>query len=836
MRLPTFSITTSIIIGGVALGLAALGGNINLSAQDSVLDPSPFQVGAATHGAGADWQDALQFANANEITSEIEAVSPAPPTHSSFMASWDNAADGTGYLLDVSTSSSFTNYVDDYHDFDVGNQTTWTVTGLEPGTTYYYRVRPYTVTGPGSYSEVMTATTMPATGLIIHATFDSSITGNPNSAAIQATINRAIAFYESLFTDPVTIQIRFRYATTAPDGTPLPGGRIAQSNFIIYVIPWSTYIGALRADARTSNDSLANASLPGSALSANLKPGAANGRALGLNTPPAMFANGTVGLGGPYDGIVTLNSSAPYQFSRPTGAGNFDAQRATEHEMDEVIGLGSHLNVSGNDLRPQDLFSWSSAGVRNITASGMRYFSINGGGTNIVNLNQNPTGDLGDWLSAACPQAHPYVQNAFLCPGQASDIGATSPEGINLDVIGYDLASGPPLVTTYLATNVASFSATLNGSVHPQGLTTTVHFQYGRTTSYGSTTSAQIRTGNTNQNVSANINGLSANTTYHFRIAATNSAGTRYGGDRTFTTLSATGPPVLFANPATLIATLSTTLNGRLDPHGLTTSVYFQYGTTTSYGLSTAPQSQSGNTFRNISTNISGLSANTTYHFRIAATNSAGTRYGGDRTFTTLTATGRPVATTDPPSLIASFSARLNGSLDPHGLTTTVYFQYGTTTSYGLTTAPHSHTGNTFRNVTANVSGLTASTTYHFRTVATNSAGTTYGGDQTFHTLNATGPPVILANEATNVTSSSATLNGMVDPHGMTTRIRFDYGTTINYGFFTPFQIYSGNAYQHVSANINGLTASTTYHFRIIVTNSVGVLIKYGPDNTFTTD
>ena len=59
--------------------------------------------------------------------------------------------------------------------------------------------------------------------------------------------------------------------------------------------------------------------------------------------------------------------------------------------------------------------------------------------TNIVGFNQDPDGDFGDWLSAACPQAHPYVQNAFSCPGQSSDIAATSPEGINLDVIGYDL-------------------------------------------------------------------------------------------------------------------------------------------------------------------------------------------------------------------------------------------------------------------------------------------------------------------------------------------------------------------------------------------------------------
>jgi len=695
----------------VALGLAALGGNINLSAQDSVLDPSPFQVGAATHGAGADSQDALQFAKANEITSEIEGVSPAPPTRSSFMASWDNAADGTGYLLDVSTSSSFSNYVNDYHDFDVGNQTTWTVTGLEPGTTYYYRVRPYTATGPGSYSEVMTATTMPATGLIIHAAFDSSITGNPNSAAIQATINRAIAFYESLFTDPVTIEIRFRYATTAPDGTPLPGGRIAQSNFVIYVIPWSTYIGALRADARTSNDSLANASLPGSALSANLKPGAANGRALGLNTPPAMFANGTVGLGGPYDGIVTLNSSVPYQFSRPPGAGNFDAQYATEHEMDEVIGLGSHLNASGNDLRPQDLFSWSSAGVRNITASGIRYFSINGGGTNIVNFNQNPTGDLGDWLSAACPQAHPYVQNAFLCPGQASDIGATSPEGINLDVIGYDLASAmPPVVTTNAATNVTNSAAMFNGAVNPNGVTTSVHFEYGLTTSYGSSTATHSYSGHTTQKVMANISGLSPNTTYHFRLVGTNSGGTRYGGDRIFTTFNPTGAPVVTINPTTNVASFSATLHGSVYPHGLPTTVYFQYGTTINYGHATPVQTKTGNTYQSISANINGLSASTTYHFRIVATNSAGTRYSSDRTFTTLSPTGFPVVTTNPASNVATFSATLNGSLDPHGLITTVYFQYGTTISYGLTTAPHNQTGNTFRNVGANISGLSATT------------------------------------------------------------------------------------------------------------------------------
>jgi len=94
-------------------------------------------------------------------------------------------------------------------------------------------------------------------------------------------------------------------------------------------------------------------------------------------------------------------------------------------------------------LRPQDLFSWSSPGVRNLTSDGSRYFSIDSGSTNIVNFNQTPPGDFGDWFSEPCPQAHPFVQNAFGCPDQSSDISATSPEGINLDVIGYDLGGQP---------------------------------------------------------------------------------------------------------------------------------------------------------------------------------------------------------------------------------------------------------------------------------------------------------------------------------------------------------------------------------------------------------
>jgi trimeric autotransporter adhesin len=285
-----------------------------------------------------------------------------------------------------------------------------------------------------------------------------------------------------------------------------------------------------------------------------------------------------------------------------------------------------------------------------------------------------------------------------------------------------------------------------------------------------------LSVGNT---TSRSVTGLNASTTYYYRVRAYNGSGTSGNSNVVnVTTLSATGAPVVITNPATLIASFSATLNGSVDPHGLTTTVYFQYGTTTSYGHTTLNQIKTGNTYQSVSANLSGLTASTTYHFRIVATNSSGTRYGSDRTFTTLSATGPPVVTTNSATLIASFSATLNGSVDPHGLTTTVYFQYGTTTSYGLTSAIQSKTGNTYQNVAANISGLTASTTYHFRVVATNTAGTTYGADRTFTTLSATGPPVVTTNPATNIATNTATLNGSVDPHGLTTTVYFQYGTT----------------------------------------------------------
>jgi hypothetical protein len=294
----------------------------------------------------------------------------------------------------------------------------------------------------------------PAPGqLVISPTFDSSITGNANALAIENAINTSIGVYESLFTDNITISILYRYSNTAPNGGPLISGALAQSNSTQYSRFYNSYISALAADtSKSANDVTAIANLPAASAFPNnptrVDVSSANGRSVGFfNTPGVMSADGSVGVGGTLDGIVTLNSGANLNFTRPVGnSGKFDALALIEHETDEVLGFGSILpntldGTSNAAIRPQDLFRYSAPHGLSLSASGAvsSYFSIDGGVTSIVAYNQNSGGDYGDWGSNATP----LVQLAFVNPNTQSDVTQNSPEGITMDVIGYNLSSVP---------------------------------------------------------------------------------------------------------------------------------------------------------------------------------------------------------------------------------------------------------------------------------------------------------------------------------------------------------------------------------------------------------
>jgi alpha-tubulin suppressor-like RCC1 family protein len=202
-------------------------------------------------------------------------------------------------------------------------------------------------------------------------------------------------------------------------------------------------------------------------------------------------------------------------------------------------------------------------------------------------------------------------------------------------------------------------------------------------------------------------------------------------------------PPVVATRSATAIAETGATLNGAVNPNGAGTEYFFEYGPTTSYGSKTAVGYASGTNTSERSETIGGLEVGQTYHFRIVAVSAAGTTQGEDQTFTTTFKP--PKATTEAATALKTTRATLNATVNPDGGATSYYFEYGTTTSYGSkvpTGAKEIGSGTSGVAVSQTPTGLSESTTYHFRVVAENEAGVTNGADKTFTTPSATGEPL----------------------------------------------------------------------------------------------
>lgn len=293
----------------------------------------------------------------------------------------------------------------------------------------------------------------------------------------------------------------------------------------------------------------------------------------------------------------------------------------------------------------------------------------------------------------------------------------------------------PPTVAISAATGVNNATATINGAVNANNLNTDVTFEYGKTTLYGTTVPALQSpvTGNTITNVSATISGLTPGTLYHYKVRAVSTSGTVESEDMTFTT---TQVPVAITEAASPVTSVTAILNGKVNPSNLTTDVFFEYGQNISYGTTAlgAPNPVNGSDFVNINSSLTGLTPNTTYHYRVKAVSSGGTVYGNDMTFNTLCS--QPSATTNQPALGAS-SVSLTGTVNANGFLTDVSFEYGASTTYGSTliAIPSTASGNSNVAVSASLTGLTPGQTYHYRVKASNCGGTVYGDDQTFITL-----------------------------------------------------------------------------------------------------
>ena len=198
----------------------------------------------------------------------------------------------------------------------------------------------------------------------------------------------------------------------------------------------------------------------------------------------------------------------------------------------------------------------------------------------------------------------------------------------------------------------------------------------------------------------------------------------------------------------------------------------------------------------------------------------------------TVVPTTVPLATTLAATKITATNAQFNATINPSNGPTAYWFNYGTTASYGKSTATNNlGVVSGPASVASLVNGLLPGTLYHYQIVATNIAGTSFGVDQTFTTV---AKPTVATLTVSNITASSATLDATVNPNGAATAYWFKYGTTTSYGSLTATNsVGSGSSPVTVTNLISGLLQGTVYHYQIVATNLAGLVTNV--DANFTT-
>ena len=198
-------------------------------------------------------------------------------------------------------------------------------------------------------------------------------------------------------------------------------------------------------------------------------------------------------------------------------------------------------------------------------------------------------------------------------------------------------------------------------------------------------------------------------------------------------------------------------------------------------------------------------------------------------------AASSPSVTTGAASSITTSSAVLNGTVNPNGAATTAHFEWGLTTSYGVTGGNLS-AGSGTKPVPVHFTAaqLLPGTVYHYRLDATNRFGEAFGVDRTL-TTTGNPPPDAATGPATSVGQSTVTLTGVINPHGEATSWAFQLGLDTTYGYETfGGTIPAGNSAVTVSEQLRGLEPGTTFHYRIVAYHQTVPVA--GSDSTFITE
>lgn len=317
-------------------------------------------------------------------------------------------------------------------------------------------------------------------------------------------------------------------------------------------------------------------------------------------------------------------------------------------------------------------------------------------------------------------------------------------------------------------------------------------------------------------------------------------------------------PPIVTTEATVSVSKYSARLVGNVNPGGEAITSYFEYGLTTALGSRTHPQSVgTGNTFVQFSEILFSLIPNTTYYYRAVSESASGIGYGAILSFKTpneaeyLNYSGgsgnAPTVKTDEAVLPSPTIATLNGTVYPNGSEGIIaWFEYGATQALGTKIGERAISGSTAaQNYSYTLTNLQPNTTYYYRAVASNAAGTSRGSIVSFNTgltISPPAPPVVVGPAPIVVTlpesgvaETSAILNGKANPQGSAATAWFEWGTNREtFAFRSPQSSIGADSVMHeFSQAVSGLTPGTRYFYRGAAQNQHG--IAYGAIEEFVT-
>lgn len=358
-----------------------------------------------------------------------------------------------------------------------------------------------------------------------------------------------------------------------------------------------------------------------------------------------------------------------------------------------------------------------------------------------------------------------------------------------------------PNISNVSVDNISPTGATIHWTTNENANS---QVEYGNTTNYGSFSPLNANLVTTHTIILSN---LTANTTYHFRVRSQDASGNlAVSNDFTLVTAGDTQAPALTNIVANNLTMNSAQIEWNSDEPA---DSQVEYGLTTSYGSSTTLNTALANSH---SVALSGLSANTLYHYRVRSKDAAGNlAVSNDFTFTTARDTQAPALTSIAANNLTMTTAQIVWNSDEPADS---QIEYGLTTSYGVST-PLDLTMVTAHAIT--LSNLTANTLYHYRVRSKDTAGNlAMSSDFTFTTARDTQAPTISNITMTAITANSAQIKWNTDE---LSDARIEYGTDST--AFTNSVLDTSFVTSHTVSLVN-LQAYTTYYFRIIAHDLAG--------------